>query len=123
MNTSILIVEDEAITALDLRSQLIDFGYEVGEPAGSGEEAVERALQEKPSCILMDINLIGDMNGIEAAETIRRACDTPIIFITGYSNNAMRDKAMRIMPLAYLEKPVDPMEVDQLLKRHYGEQR
>lgn len=116
MKASILIVEDEAITALDLRSRLIDLGYDVGLPAGSGEEAVERALRERPSCVLIDINLIGGMNGIEVAEKIRETGGTPIIFISGYSNSEMKSRAMRTGPLAYLDKPVDIMVIDGLLK-------
>ncbi len=112
----LLIVEDEAITALGLRQALTQLGFEVGIPAGTGEEAVERALSEKPLCILMDINLIGDMTGIEAVEKINSVSAIHVIYMTGYSNSEMKSRAMQTGPLAYLEKPVDIAEINRILQ-------
>jgi CheY-like chemotaxis protein len=56
------------------------------------------------------------MNGLQAAEKIRETSDIPIIFISGYSNSEMKSRAMRTGPVAYLEKPVDTLEINRLLK-------
>ena len=63
----ILIVEDEAIVAMDLRLHLQDLGYAVSGLASTGEEAVAMAARTRPSLVLMDISLGAGMDGIEAA--------------------------------------------------------
>lgn len=57
MNNKILIVEDELITAVDIKFQLEDWGYEVVGIALSGENAIKLAKEEQPDLVLMDINL------------------------------------------------------------------
>ena len=70
--TKILVVEDEAITGMDIRRSLVEMGYSVVAIATTGELAVRKASELHPDLILMDIMLAGKMNGIEAAEEIKR---------------------------------------------------
>ncbi len=63
----ILIVEDEAIIAMELESQLQSLGYEVTSIVDTGEKAIEKAEADKPDLMLMDIRIKGDMDGIDAA--------------------------------------------------------
>ena len=70
MNERILIVEDEAITALDLKYSLEELGYEVIDTVDTGQDAIDTAAETIPDVVLMDIKLKGDMEGIEAAEVI-----------------------------------------------------
>ncbi|MDA8388365.1 MAG: response regulator [Nitrospiraceae bacterium] len=107
MKKKILVVEDEPISALSMSDLMEVFGYETCEPAATGEEAIARAEDERPDIILMDINLRGEMNGIEAAELLRRRFGTHIVFITGYVDADMRKRAEAAKPLAYLVKPLD----------------
>ena len=86
----VLIVEDEIITAKSLFLDLNDSGVHALRPVLFGEEAVEVAQQEKPDLILMDIRLSGKMNGIEAAEKIGQEIQTAIVFMTGYTTEAMK---------------------------------
>jgi two-component system, response regulator PdtaR len=102
----ILIVEDEAITAILYSRVLTQIGYQVCKPAATGEEAIHSAETERPDIILMDINLIGDLDGVQAAEKIRENNSVPIIFITGYSNDDIYQRALRLDPAAYLTKPL-----------------
>ena len=67
----ILIVEDEAIVAKDVRSRIQAMGYEVTAIAHTGEDAIKKVEKSIPDMVLMDINLIGGMDGIEAAGIIR----------------------------------------------------
>ena len=67
----LLIVEDEAIVSLYLRSSLEAFGHTVVGLAPTGAQAVKNALSSYPDLILMDIRLNGDTDGIEAAKQIR----------------------------------------------------
>ena len=102
----ILIVEDEAIIALCLKMELKQAGYAVGPAAFTGEEAVIRAAEESPDVILMDIGLAGDINGIEAAQQIRARSNVPIIFMTGYQEGDLRERAQTVNPVGYFIKPV-----------------
>jgi len=63
----LMIVEDEAIAALFLRSTLERLGYAVTSVVDNGEQAVQQAADERPDVVLMDIRLRGSMDGVEAA--------------------------------------------------------
>ena len=103
----ILIAEDEVVTAMDLWHLLDLWGYEMCEQVACGEEAVGRAEEERPDIVLIDINLKGKLNGIEAAGQIRSRFGIPVIFITGYSDNETREKAKVAGPVDYFVKPID----------------
>lgn len=107
----ILIVEDEAITAMLLQRQLSQMGY--GKPiiVATGEEAVRVAAQSKPAVVLMDINLAGEIDGIEAASRIGKEYDVPIAFVTGYADSDIRRRAEALSPVAYLLKPASPADL------------
>ena len=70
MSKRILIVEDELITAMDLKLKLEQLGYEVIDTVSTGEDGIYTAVEKRPDLILMDINLKGDMDGIEASKKI-----------------------------------------------------
>lgn len=80
----IVIVEDEAIVAIDIEERLAAMGYELAGRADSGEQALEVVEQQRPDLILMDIRLQGAMDGIACAEEIRRRFHLPVIFLTAY---------------------------------------
>lgn len=104
---NILIVEDETITALDIRQSLIRSGYNVVGVAISGPEAIVLAAQTAPDLILMDIRLKGEMDGIEAAVEIRTKANTPVIFLTAYADRSTLQRAKEAEPFAYLLKPFE----------------
>jgi two-component system cell cycle sensor histidine kinase/response regulator CckA len=101
----ILVVEDERIVALDLAATLHELGYVVAASVGSGEAAVERAIGLRPNLVLMDIRLTGEMDGIEAAQSIRKEFDVPIIYLTAHSDDPTLFRAKQSGPFGYLVKP------------------
>jgi PAS domain S-box-containing protein len=107
----LLIVEDEAILAIHLSEILTRQGYRVLKPVSTGEEAILIARQEQPTIILMDIELAGDLSGIETAERIALDSQAAVIFLTGFSQDAMLQKAKAAMPYGYLIKPVSEREL------------
>lgn len=113
---TILIVEDEAISALDLKLVLEQLGYKTTQIATTGEEAVALAGRQNPDVVLMDINIDGEMDGIQAAEKIRSAFGIPVIFMTGYSDADMMEKAKKVAPAAILNKPLDIEMVKSAVK-------
>lgn len=101
----ILLVEDEAVTAMDLGSNLTRLGYEVPAFVASGEDAIRAAAELSPDLILMDISLAGPLTGIDAAEVIRKTHDIPIIFLTAHADDVTLGRAKRTEPFGYLPKP------------------
>lgn len=108
---SILIVEDEQIVAMDIQNALEKNGFAVVGRADRGEEAVRKAGELRPSLVLMDINLKGRMDGIEAAVQIRESLGLPVIFLTAYGTSAIVDRARLAEPFAYIFKPFDEREL------------
>ena len=86
--TTVLIVEDDRMIAMDIVHKLERLGYEVAGTAASGEDAIAMAARTRPQVVLMDIVLEGPMDGIEAADAIRRQQDVPVIHMTTHSNPA-----------------------------------
>ncbi len=102
---NILIVEDEPIIALDLKRSLTKLDYNVLETLESGEEALEFVDQELPDLILMDIQLEGDLDGIDTAHMISKKYPIPIIFLTSNTDARTFNRAKLTQPHAYLSKP------------------
>jgi len=111
MHTRILIVEDEAITALDLKRELIALGYEVVGTADNARDAVKLAATTKPSVVLMDICLADNEDGIVAASVIRAEDNVPVIFLTAHSDQATLERALNASPFGYILKPFQIREV------------
>ncbi len=101
----ILIVEDEAIVSMDLRHKLEAMGYSVPAEISSGEEAVEAASQLRPDMVLMDIRLSGEMDGIDAAQEIRRRFDIPVVYLTSHADEDTLARAKKTEPSGYILKP------------------
>lgn len=118
---SILIVEDESMTALFMETMLKRKGYNVLKCVSSGEEAVESALYLNPELVLMDIRLAGKMDGIEAVSMIKKKSKAAVefIFTTGYSDSEFRESAMKLEPLAYLIKPVRLQEIVNIINSFF----
>jgi len=110
-NARIMIVEDEAIVALDLQHKLKTLGYAVSGVASSGEEAVRKVPQTRPDLVLMDIKLKGDMDGIEAAQRIRDDFTIPVVYLTAYSDENTLQRAKVTEPAGYLLKPFKDREL------------
>ncbi len=122
---SILIVEDEAIVAADLANKLEQLGYAIRGATASGEEAVVLARTRRPDLVLMDIRLEGRMDGVEAAEQIRRECDLPVIYLTAHSDRATLERAKLTEPFGYILKPFEEPDllahIEMALYKHQAE--
>lgn len=111
---SILIVEDEQIIALDMKVRLERFGYRVVGTFPSAEAAIDfLSLPDSPKtdCVLMDINLQGEMDGITAANIVRERFVLPVIIITAYADEETIERAKASERFAYIIKPFDDREL------------
>lgn len=109
---NILVVEDESVVALDIIQELEQEGYKVVGHAVTGAEAIQKASQSKPNVVLMDINLKGTTDGIQAAESIVKLTPAPIIiFLTAHADEATLQRAKLTKPFGYIIKPFEPNEL------------
>jgi len=109
---NIMIVEDEAIVAEELKISLEDMDYTVTSIVKSGEQAIKKAEQDCPDIILMDIRLKGRMDGIEAAELIRSRLEIPVVFLTAYADDDKLERAKLTMPFGYILKPFQDRDLE-----------
>lgn len=110
-NIKVLVVEDESIVSKDIQNSLKKLGYLVVGSASTGLKAIELAGKTLPNVILMDIMLKGDMDGIEAAETIKKLYNIPIIFLTAYADSSTLAKAKISEPHGYILKPFKEIDL------------
>ncbi len=105
--TKVLVVEDENIVALEIKSRLQKLGYIVPSVASTGEEAISKAEAFSPDLILMDIMLKGNIDGVEASRRIRDKMDIPIIYLTAYADGETLQRAKVTTPYGYILKPFE----------------
>jgi DNA-binding NarL/FixJ family response regulator len=102
----ILIVEDEAIIALEIEDRLLNMGFQVCGTASSGEKAILLAETNSPDLILMDIKIKGEMNGIEAANIIYERFKIPSIYLTAFMDEKITAQTNELLKRRYLIKPI-----------------
>jgi two-component system, cell cycle sensor histidine kinase and response regulator CckA len=124
--SKILVVEDETIVAMDIRQRLESMGYEVTSTVATGSATIEQASTNRPDLILMDIQIKGEVDGIETATQIQEQYAIPIIFLTANSDEKTLNRATRSAPFGYLLKPFEDKElhttIELSLYRHQLEQ-
>ena len=123
---SILIVEDESIVAADIESSLKQLGYLVAGKVDTGKRALELAAILKPSLVLMDIMLRGDMRGTTAAKVLREEFHLPVVMLTGNTDIATFRNALGSAPYGYVLKPFEDRElhiaIEIALEKHAAAQ-
>ncbi len=107
MTTKVMVVEDECIVALNLQRRLVRLGYEVPCVAASHDEAMRCVEETRPDLVLMDINISGDVDGIDTAAKIK----IPVIYLTAYSEEKTLQRARATRPYGYLVKPFSEREL------------
>lgn len=107
----ILVVEDEAIVALNLQQRLELLGYDVPAIAASGQESLDLINDLLPDLVLMDIHIQGHMDGIEVASRLRQSHPVPVIYLTAYAEDATLERARQTQPYGYLLKPFSEREL------------
>jgi PAS domain S-box-containing protein len=114
--TRILVAENEAIVAEDIKLKLERFGYEVPATASSGEEAVELAADVHPDLVLMDIRMPGKMDGVDAAVKIKKMCDIPVVFVSAFADKETLDRAKIAEPVGFIIKPFIELELQKTVE-------
>ncbi|KYK37262.1 MAG: hypothetical protein AYK18_10460 [Theionarchaea archaeon DG-70] len=112
----ILIVEDESIVAQDIQRRLTNLGYGISALVSTGKEAIQEVGETSPDLVLMDIVLKGEMDGIQAAETIRSQFSTPVVYLTAYADEKTLKRAQITEPFGYIVKPFEDRELHATIK-------
>jgi PAS domain S-box-containing protein len=108
---TIVVVEDERTEAEDVRRKLESWGYRVQAVVASGEEAIRTAEAVHPDLILMDIDLKGNMDGVEAARLIKARWNIPVIYAAAFTNPVTLRRAQLAEPSGLVGKPYDDHEM------------
>ncbi|MBE9068133.1 response regulator [Leptolyngbya cf. ectocarpi LEGE 11479] len=124
--SKVMVVEDESIISLHLKTTLLRLGYSVSGVAASGDAALRKIKVSRPDLILMDIHLKGDMTGIEVSEKIKSDFQIPIIYLTANADSLTFQEAKQTDPYSYIIKPFEEKElgiaIEIALHQHQKEQ-
>lgn len=119
-NNTILIVEDEMIIAANISLQLTHLGYEVIGIIPRAEEVLPYIRQHVPDILLMDINLKGELNGIEVVQTVQQEFKIPVIYLTANSDEVHFNKAKATNPYAFISKPFKKLDLQRAIELTVG---
>lgn len=103
----ILLVEDDDVIARVADWRLKNLGYTVCGRASTGAEAMELVVNAKPDLVLMDINIQGDVDGIETAKMIKKGFNIPVVYVTSHSDGPTLERAKETRPDGFIVKPFD----------------
>ena len=127
MSARILIVEDEQVTAEDLRDTLSGLGYTVSAAVSNGADAIAQARDDAPDIVLMDIRIRGDMDGAETARVLRERFGIPVVYLTAHADNETLGRAKEAEPLGYIMKPFQEASlhagIEMALHKHREERK
>ena len=123
LSPRILIVEDEAIVAVEIEQALRGLNYRIAARVGNGDRALDVLAKGDIDLALLDINIRGSHDGIDLARIIRQRYDFPFVFLTAYCDRATLDRLKDTMPYGYIVKPFNQGELlttIELALHHYA---
>ncbi len=112
----ILVVEDEMIIAANIALQLKKLGYEVTGIATTGKETLAQIKNSPPDIVLLDIQLKGDLDGIETALLMQQDYNIPIIYLTANADDAYFMRAKKTNPYAFISKPFKKLDLQHAIE-------
>ncbi|OZV70019.1 LytR/AlgR family response regulator transcription factor [Winogradskyella aurantia] len=112
----ILIVEDEMIIAANISLQLTELGYEVVGIVPRGEDALLNIEEDRPDILLLDINLKGNLDGIETAEAMQKSHNIPVIYLTANIDDAHFNRAKKTHPYGFISKPFKKLDLQRTIE-------
>ncbi|KXK54661.1 MAG: PAS/PAC domain-containing protein [Chlorobi bacterium OLB5] len=112
----VYIVEDEAITALDIKRTLEKLNYEIVGIKDRGEDAIDDIAKLSPDAVLMDITLKGELDGIETARLLNIRKKIPVIYLTAHFDDETIDRSKSTNPYGFLLKPLNDRDLNSCLR-------
>ena len=111
MSKKIIIVEDEALIAIEIESTLTLLGYQVVGKAMNGDKALDLFANNPCDLIMLDISIKGTLSGIDLAKVIRKKYDVPFVFLTSFSDKTTLDLVKETNPYGYIVKPFNESDL------------
>lgn len=112
----ILIVEDEMVIAANISLQLSSLGYDVVGIIPRAQEALACIKTERPNIVLMDINLKGEIDGIETVKLMQKSFDIPVIYLTANADDTHFNRAKETHPYAFISKPFKKLDLQRAIE-------
>ena len=112
----ILLAEDSPEVAAEIEQRLIRLNYEVIGVAVSGTDAIEKADELRPDLALIDIQMRGSVDGIEAADQIHAGFQIPVVYLASQTDPHTMQRAKVTNPLGYIFKPFEERELEITLE-------
>ncbi len=121
----VFIIEDESITALDIKKTLEKLNYEIVGINDRGEEALKVINQANPDIVLMDISLKGELDGIETARLLNIQNKIPVVYLTAHYDDETIERSKTTNPYGFLLKPLNDRDLNSCIRmalyRHESE--
>jgi AmiR/NasT family two-component response regulator len=111
----VLIVDDEAVIRMGLKTMVTSLGYQVVGTAVNGDDALEKVKTLKPDLLLLDIKM-PDKDGLTVAEELATEMPLPIIMLTAYTEKAMIERAANAAVMGYLVKPINEGKLGPMIE-------
>jgi CheY-like chemotaxis protein len=112
----ILVVEDEPEVTETLKLTLKKLGYTVVGCENTAENAIHTAGELHPDIVLMDIELAGKMDGVQAADSIRKKYHIPVIYITAICDTKTLERVGASIPYGFILKPFKEEELHTVIE-------
>jgi CheY-like chemotaxis protein len=109
-------VEDEMVIAANISLELTSMGYDIIGIIPRGEEALIHIRETRPDILLLDIQLKGEIDGIDVATQMQKDFDIPIIYLTANTDDAYFNKAKETKPHAFISKPFKKRDLQRALE-------
>lgn len=116
MPERVLIVEDDYLVATELEATLVDAGFQVVGVASTADQAIRLARIQRPDLAIVDVRLIGQRDGVDAAVTMFNELGVRSIFATAHDDPDTRERAKAASPIAWLAKPYTPARLIPLIR-------
>ncbi len=111
----VLIIEDESIISIHIKNSILSFGYDVIEIVKDSHSALKLAENQKIDLALVDINIQGELDGIQTADILNKTYNIPIIFLTAYKDIDTLKRASKIDFVGYIVKPFRNDELETMI--------
>ena len=111
MTKSVLIVDDDENMVETLSEALQQLEYNVAGAVTNGADAIACVQNNVPDIIIMDIELLGDMDGVQTSKEILLISEVPVVYLTGWTDDKTLDKVKKTNPFGYIVKPFEVTEL------------
>ena len=106
------IVEDVALDRMMLEMELKKNGFIVSGTAINAEEALKKIIRVLPDLVLLNINLIGERNGLWLGKELNKLeKQIPFIYITAYQDNYTSEEILETNPVGFIPKPIGTIQL------------